>query len=182
MPYGPRLPLCEGRMIAPTLTTERLTLRMPKLADFEYWADFFASDRSAYEGGPHNRIDAWHVWAADVALWHLKGFGGFGMESRETGAYLGEVGIYQPEGFPEPELGWFVVPEAEGKGYAAEAAKAVMAWARKTYGWDRIVNIIDPGNDRSIALGLRLGGVIDPDIAGTDPGDVVIRHDLRGLA
>jgi hypothetical protein len=45
-----------------------------------------------------------------------------------------------------------------------------------------LINIIDPANDRSIALGLRLGGVIDPALPGTDPGDVVIVHDLRGLA
>lgn len=169
-------------MTIPTLSTERLILRAPKLADFEHWAAFFGSDRSVHERGPLDRIDAWHVWAADVGLWHLKGFGGFGLEDRNTGAYLGEVGIYEPVGFPEPELGWFVVPEAEGKGYAAEAAQAVMLWARKTFGWDRLINLIDPANERSIALALRLGGTIDTTIAGTEPDDVVIRHDLRGLA
>ena len=85
-------------------------------------------------------------------------------------------------GYPEPELGWFVIPEAEGKGYAAEAARAVMLWARRTLGWERLINIIDPANDRSIALGQRLGGAIDPTIPGTDLGDVVIVHDLRALA
>ena len=38
-----------------------------------------------------------------------------------------------------------------------------------------------PGNARSIALGLRLGGV-QIDAPGVDPGDVVIRHDLRRAA
>jgi RimJ/RimL family protein N-acetyltransferase len=166
----------------PTLSTERLRLRAPRIADFERWAEFFASDRSVHEGGPHNRIDAWHVWAADVALWHLKGFGGFGLECRETGAYLGEVGVYEPVGFPEPELGWFIVPEAEGKGYISEAARAVMGWAHATFGWDRLINIIDPANARSIAVAERLGGVLDPTIPATDPGDVVYRHDLGGVA
>ncbi len=165
-------------MIAPTLLTERLVLRMPQLADFERWAEFFASDRSVHEGGPHNRIDAWHVWAADVACWHLRGYGAFGIDDRATGAYLGEVGIYHPEGFPEPELGWFIVPEAEGNGYAAEAAQAVKAWARTSFGWDRLVSIIEPANQRSIATALRIGGVLDPALPGCDPGDVVIRHDL----
>jgi hypothetical protein len=44
------------------------------------------------------------------------------------------------------------------------------------------VNYIDPGNARSIMLGLRLGGVIDTVLKGEDATDVVIRHDLRGLA
>ncbi len=63
-----------------------------------------------------------------------------------------------------------------------EAARAVMVWARASFGWDRLVNYIDPGNARSIALGLRLGGVIDAGLPGQDATDVVIRHDLRGLA
>lgn len=37
-------------------------------------------------------------------------------------------------------------------------------------------------SSRSIALGLRLGGEIDPGLPGVDPRDVVIRHDLRRAA
>jgi RimJ/RimL family protein N-acetyltransferase len=165
----------------PTLQTDRLTLRAPKLADFEHWAAFFASPRSVHERGMMDREAAWRVWAADVALWMLRGYGAFGCDDRATGAYVGEVGIYRPEGFPEPELGWFVVPEAEGQGYAAEAARAVLDWAHESFGWQRLVNYIHPENHRSIALGLRLGGVIDPDLPGADTGDVVIRHDLGAL-
>jgi RimJ/RimL family protein N-acetyltransferase len=169
-------------MTAPTLHTDRLILRAPKLSDFEHWAAFFASTRSVFERGPLDRVEGWKTWAADVANWSLRGYGPFGLDDRETGAYVGEVGIYEPEGYPAPELGWFVVPEAEGKGYAAEAAQAVKIWARQSFGWDQLINIIDPNNVRSIALGLRMGGVIDPTRAGTDPGDVVVVHDLRGLA
>jgi RimJ/RimL family protein N-acetyltransferase len=169
-------------VIAPTLQTERLTLRMPKLSDFDAWASFFASPRSVHEGGPLDRPAAWKHWAADVALWALKGYGPFGVDDRATGAHLGEVGIYHGEGYPAPELGWFVVPGAEGKGIALEAAGAVLSWVRATFDWPHITNIIEPANARSIALGLRLGGVIDPTLPGIDPGDVVIRHDLRGAA
>lgn len=166
----------------PTLSTARLLLRAPRLDDFEHWAEFFASDRSVHEGGPMGRIDAWHVWAADVALWPLRGYGAFSLEDRATGAYVGEVGIYQPEGFPGPELGWFLVPSAEGKGHAAEAARAVMDWVRETLGWTRLSSIIEPANERSIRVGLSLGGVIDPEMPGTAPGDVVIRYDLEARA
>jgi len=169
-------------MIAPTLHTERLTLRMPKLADFEHWAAFFATERSKHERGPLARPEAWRTWAADVANWALKGYGPFGVEDRATGAYLGEVGIYHGDDFPGPELGWFVVPAAEGRGIASEAARRVMGWVRESFDWSWITSIIDPANARSIALGLRLGGTIDPSLPGVDPGDVVIRHDLRKTA
>jgi RimJ/RimL family protein N-acetyltransferase len=166
----------------PVLATGRLRLRAPQLTDFEHHAAFFASDRSIHEGGPKDRLAAWQHWAADVALWTLKGYGPFGVEDRTTGAYLGEVGIYHGEGYPAPELGWFVVPEAEGKGIALEAATAVLDWVRTSFDWPHLTNIIEPANARSIALGLRLGGVIDPKLPGIDPTDVVIRHDLRGAA
>ncbi|EEW26138.1 GNAT family N-acetyltransferase [Rhodobacter ferrooxidans] len=168
-------------MTAPSLQTARLTLRMPVLADFGPRADFYASGRSVWEGGPVDRRQAWRLWASEVGQWPLLGFGPFSVDDRVSGAYLGEVGIYQPEGYPEPELGWFVVPAAEGRGIATEAARAVMLWARQTHGWDRLVNYIAPGNARSIALALRLGGV-RADLPGVDAGDLVLAHDLRGLA
>ncbi len=164
----------------PVLHTAGLVLRPPRLADFEYFAAFYASERSRWEDGPLSREQAWRVWASDVALWPLKGFGPFGVDDRATGAYLGEVGIYQPEGYPEPELGWFVAPEAEGRGIAFEAAQAVMRWARTELGWTRLVNYIDPGNARSIALALRLGGTIVEE-TGSGPTDVVILHDISDL-
>ncbi|MFN3971295.1 MAG: GNAT family N-acetyltransferase [Gemmobacter sp.] len=163
----------------PHLSTGDLTLRAPILADFEHRAAFYASDRSVCEGGPLTRVQAWRVWASEVGQWPLMGYGPFSVDHR--GGYAGEVGIYHPADYPEPELGWFVLPEAEGRGIAAEAARAVMGWARATFGWDHLVNIIDPRNTRSIALALRLGGTIC-DRPGIDPGDVVIIHDLRGLA
>ncbi|MDO5606505.1 MAG: GNAT family N-acetyltransferase [Paracoccus sp. (in: a-proteobacteria)] len=166
----------------PVLTTERLTLRAPTLPDFEVWADYYASDRSVWEDGPLPRAQAWRIWCADQAQWLLRGYGPFGVQSRADGTYLGEVGIYHRDDFPAPELGWFLRPEAEGKGYGAEAARAVLVWARAQFGWDELVNYIAPGNTRSIALALRLGGQQVDGLPGTAPDDVVIRHDLRGLA
>ncbi len=166
-------------MIAPTLTTPRLTLRMPTRADFAPRLAFYTSDRAVWEGGPFTPPEAWRIFASEVGQWPLMGYGPFSVDM--DGAYVGEVGIYQPLGYPEPELGWFVTPAAEGHGIAAEGARAVMAWARATFGWDHLVNYIDPGNARSLSLALRLGGIAT-DAPGTDPTDVVIRHDLRGRA
>ena len=161
---------------APTLATERLTLRMPVLADFEHRAVFYASDRSRWEGGPLDRRQAWRVWASEVAQWHLLGYGPFSVEDCE-GRYVGEVGLYHPAHYPEMELGWFVVPDAEGRGLACEAAQRVARWARDALGRDHLVSYIDPGNLRSIVLAERLGAV-RCDRPGIDPNDAVCLHDL----
>ncbi len=176
MTLPPRQPLAE----TPVLRTARLLLRAPVLADFDHHAAFHASPRAGWEGGVKTRQDAWNIWAGDVACWLLRGYGAFTVEM--GGAFVGEVGIYHPDHFPGPELGWMVTPGAEGRGIAHEAALAVLGWCRARFDWPHITSIIDPGNARSIALGLRLGGVIDPALPGVDPGDVVIRHDLRWAA
>lgn len=165
----------------PSIETDRLRLRAPRITDFAHHAAFHGSDRARFEGGPRDARAAWRIWSSDAALWMLRGYGPFGIEDRRSGAYLGEVGVFQAEGYPGPELGWFVVPEAEGRGIAFEASAAVKVWLRRSFLWDEIISIVDPGNARSIALAQRLGGRIDASRAGLDPGDVVIVHDLREL-
>jgi len=161
----------------PELRAGEFRLRLPRLEDFEHRAAHFASSRSVWEGGPKDRAAAWRVFASDVGQWALMGYGPFSVEGA-GGEYVGEVGIYHAADYPEREIGWFVVPAAEGRGIAARAARAVMHWARQAFGWTRLVSYVDPGNARSLVLARRLGGVVDPDLPGIDPGDVVFRHDL----
>jgi RimJ/RimL family protein N-acetyltransferase len=117
----------------PVLTTARLRLRAPMLADFEHHAAFHASPRAGWEGGVKTRAQAWALgrrrglWSL-ARLWRL-----FVVDC--GGAFVGEVGIYHPDHFPGPELGWMVTPEAEGKGIAHEAATAVLGWLRTRFDW-----------------------------------------------
>lgn len=160
----------------PVLETERLRLRAPALSDFAAYAAFFASERAAHEGGPMNERAAWREFCATLACWPLRGFGGWSVTGRADGGYLGEVGLFQPVEYPEPEIGWMVVPEAERRGIAHEAALAVRAWAYRTLGLTTLVSYIDPANARSIRLAERLGAVRDETAARPDPGDLVYRH------
>ena len=93
--------------------------------------------------------------------WLLRGYGGFSIEERTTGGYLGEVGVFHEDSYPEPELGWMVVAAAEGRGIAHEAALAVRRWAYRTLGLTTLVSYIDAGNARSIRLAERLGAARD---------------------
>ena len=160
----------------PVLTTERLTLRAPRLADFEPYAAFFASARAGLERGRKDRAGAWKEFATVAGQWVLYGHGGFSIEERTTGVYLGEAGVFHEDGYPEPELGWMVVAEAEGKGIAHEAALEVRRWAYGALGLDTLVSYIDPANARSIRLAERLGAVRDLDASAPDPDDLVYRH------
>jgi RimJ/RimL family protein N-acetyltransferase len=55
------------------------------------------------------------------------------------------------------EIGWALHRDYQGKGYAFEAASAVLELAFATLGLHRVAAELDPRNDASVALCLRLG-------------------------
>ena len=163
----------------PVIETQRLRLRAPHFDDFEPFAAHYASGRSVWEDGPHDRVRAWHEFAANTGLWTIRGYGAWSAEDRATGAYVGEIGLFHPDHYPEAELGWMVVPEAEGRGLAHEGALAARAWAWSARGLGPLVSYIESGNDRSIRLAERLGAVRERDAAlpeGEDQDCLAFRH------
>ena len=70
----------------PTVTTDRLILRAYRNDDFDAFADFFASDRARFVGGPKDRRAAWGEFAGDIAGWILHGAGMWAVEDRAAGA------------------------------------------------------------------------------------------------
>lgn len=164
-------------MTPPVIETGRLILRGPRVEDFEPFAAFFASPRSIHEDGPLSRREAWREFASSTAGWTLRGYGTWSIEERTSGTWLGEVGIYHPDYYPEAEIGWTLAEAAEGRGIAEEAARAARDWAWEARGLTRLVSYIAPANTRSIRLAGRLGARRDPEAA--HPADdpcLVYRH------
>ncbi|MEM9796775.1 MAG: GNAT family N-acetyltransferase [Pseudomonadota bacterium] len=141
----------------PTLTTERLTLRAPRLTDFEAHAEFRASDRASFVGGPDDRARAWSHFTGLAGQWLLRGYGRWVVADRDSDAPLGVVGLHHPDDWPEPELAWSVYETGEGRGLAQEAALAARDYAYATLGWSTLISFVDPANARSLALAERLG-------------------------
>ena len=161
---------------SPIIKTDRLLLREPVLEDWPSFAAVMTSDRARYMGGPFSIGSAWGAFCHGVALWQLFGVGNLTIELRETKQCLGQIEINQGPRFPEPELGWQLTSEAEGKGYAFEAAVALRDWAFQDRKLQTLVSYIDPGNARSIRLAERLGATIDDHAPKQDPDDLVYRH------
>lgn len=151
------------RIDAPVIETERLILRAPVPEDFEGYAAFFADERSKGMGRPLDRHQAWRAFAMEMGHWIFHGYGLWTVTDRETGAALGRCGLYDPEGWLEPELGWALHADAEGRGIAYEAASAVRRYAYEEMGRDRLISCIAPFNARSIALAERLGATHERD-------------------
>jgi len=158
-------------MMIPTIQTERLTLRAPRLSDFEAIAEFRASERARFVGGPATMAQSWGYLAALIGHWELRGYGRWIITARGSDdAALGIVGALFPFDWPEPEIGWTLFEAGEGHGFAYEAAMATRGYAYKTLGWTTAASFVNPTNIRSVKLAERMGcspdGSFDHDVFG----------------
>ena len=147
--------------LIPTLTTDRITLRAPRIEDFPVYADIAMGPRGVHLFDNPTRRDVWLDFAQMVATWLLRGHGLWTLEPKSGGDPVGFVLLGFEDGDHEEELGYFLTDAAEGQGYAAEAAEAARTHAFDTLGWSSVVSTIDHGNDRSAALATRLGAARD---------------------
>lgn len=138
--------------------TERLRFVLPAAPHAAAMADFYQSPRAAERGWDCLPHEAWRNLATVIGHHALRGFGPFVAEARADGRPVGLFGPWHPEGQPEREIKWTIWPAAdEGQGFAAEAARAMLAFAFGPLGWRSAVSLIRPDNLRSIALAGRLG-------------------------
>ncbi len=166
---------------APRLETERLILRGPEKRDAEALITFLMDPiRSAGFGGFTARGDSWRWFALVVGHWHWHGYGYMTIEDKATGQPAGITGIWNPEGWPEPELGWVVYEGYERKGIAYEAAQRARQWAYDAetgLGFTTLTSNIVPDNTRSIALAERMGAWFEREYVNPNMGpDYLYRH------
>ena len=139
------------------LGAPRLLLRPTRREDFDAWAAFMADAESARcrrraaAPGRLARIPD------DGGRWAIQGFAMFSVIEKATGLWVGRIGPWQPEGWPGTEVGWGIVRDRCGPGYATEAATATIDWVFAELGWTEVVHTIDVDNVTSQAVARKLG-------------------------
>lgn len=163
--------------LVPVIETERLRLRPLGPQDFAPLCAFYASDRSRFVGGLMDAEQTWRMLATEIGHWTLRGYGRFGVEEKATGATVGVIGPWNPEGWPEPEIGWDLMNGFEGKGYATEAGRAALGFAYGALGWTTAISLVAKGNDASAKVAMRLGAVHDGGYSHARFGEMrIFRH------
>ena len=141
-----------------TIETERLILRPLRDSDIDEYAEMCADEQvMQFLGGTLARDMAWRQMATILGHWHLRGFGFWGVEWKQTGELAGRLGCWQPEGWPEFEVGWTLRRSFWGRGIATEGAEASLRHAFTTLGRDRVISLINPDNTPSIRVAERIG-------------------------
>jgi RimJ/RimL family protein N-acetyltransferase len=147
-------------IVIPTLRTERLLLRPFRGDDVDAYAAMCADPlimRNLGEGRTLSRAETWRQVAFFLGHWHLRGHGMWAVEERESGDLVGRVGFLEPEGWPGFELGWALRSDRWGRGYATEAARTALEFARTQLGRSGVISLIYPDNQPSIRVAERLG-------------------------
>ena len=85
------------------------------------------------------------------------GFGMYLVELKETGQWIGTCGFVKRDGLEDVDLGYALLPQFRGQGFARETAGAVLDYARNTLGFERVVAVVAPYNEPSSRICRDLG-------------------------
>lgn len=151
-------------MIRDTLQTQRLHLRRPEAGDLPAYTAYCASDRSRFVRGPFAAHEAFDKFASMIGHWTLRGFGRYVITLDERP--IGHVGPLAMEDVDPPEFTWTLWDgNAEGHGYATEAALAVRDHLLGDLGWPEMIIRILPKNAASCRIADRIAATLTNDAA-----------------
>lgn len=94
-----------------------------------------------------------------------RGYAMWAVEVKDTGTFIGQCGLNFIGDGPEVELAYHYRRDSWNKGYATEAAAAVLAYAFGPAGLDRVIALVVPENIGSWRVlekvGMRYEGLAD---------------------
>lgn len=151
----------EARAPVLPLLTARLALRPFVPADLESLLPIFGDPAvMRFVGAGRRPLDEERLAESQervLAHWRDHGYGPLAVVERATGRLIGEAGLQLLEDGPEVEVTYTLARDAWGRGYATEAAGAVLAWGFDRLGLERIVAVAYPQNLASRRVMAKLG-------------------------
>jgi RimJ/RimL family protein N-acetyltransferase len=149
----------------PTIETNRLRLRAHSQQDLAACAAMWGDPVvTKFIGGkPFTREEVWARMLRYAGHWAWLGYGFWIVEERDSGQFVGEVGLadfkrdLDPPLICGPEAGWALAASAHGRGFATEALTAVTEWHQMRVPPQTISCVIHPDNAASIKVAIKCG-------------------------
>lgn len=143
------------------LETDRLILRRLSLDDAPFILELLNEPswlRFIGDRGVRTLEDARnYLRNGPMASYERNGFGLYLVERKDGGDPIGMCGLIKRDSLEDVDIGFAFFPRAWGKGYAYEAAAAVMAYGKSTLGIGCIVAITNNDNESSIKVLEKIG-------------------------
>jgi RimJ/RimL family protein N-acetyltransferase len=143
----------------PVIETPRLRLREWRWEDIDVMARIYADPEVERQLERKSREDTEGEVAYLAAHWEHEGFGAWAAEERETGRFIGRIGLLRHVDWPaDPvEVGWTLDPAVWRRGLATEGGAASLRYGFEALGLDRILSVTLPDNARSRRVMEKLG-------------------------
>lgn len=114
--------------------------------------------RNIGDRGVRNLEDARaYISEGPMAMYRKHGLGLYLVALKDSGTPIGMCGLLKRDALEHVDIGFAFLPAYRGRGYALEAARAVMAQARDELGLPRVLALVSPGNLASEKLLGKLG-------------------------
>ncbi len=107
------------------------------------------------------------------------GFGHYAIEVREGGVFIGTAGLIQRADLALPDIGYALLGAYRGQGYAEEASRGVIAYARDVLGLTALCAIVSPANPASVGLLEKLGLAREGDYAIAPERELLAYYAMR---
>lgn len=143
------------------LETDRLILRHQTVEDAAFMLELW-NDPSWIENigdrGVRTMEDARRdILYKAIEVYATLGYGFYLAELKNGGIPIGICGFAKRDFLEDPDVGYALLPRYWGKGYAFEAASAVMEYGKSVLGLTRIVAFTSEDNEASGKLLEKLG-------------------------
>jgi RimJ/RimL family protein N-acetyltransferase len=143
------------------LATERLSIRKLSVDDAEFMLRLLNEPsflQNIGDKGVRTVKEARaYILDGPVASYERLGFGMWLVEAKEPSVPIGICGLLKRDALEDVDIGYALLPAFWSRGYAVEAASAVLAYARDTLGLQRVVAITNVDNQSSIRLLEKIG-------------------------
>jgi RimJ/RimL family protein N-acetyltransferase len=147
--------------------TARLTIRRLTLADAAFIYELVNQPswlRFIGDKGVNNLQDAQTYIQSILDVYTKYGFGLYRVEKNSSGEAIGICGLVKRESLQDFDIGFALLSQHEGNGYAFESASALLRLAKNTFKLSRIAAICTPDNHSSIKLIEKLEFHLEPSI------------------
>jgi [ribosomal protein S5]-alanine N-acetyltransferase len=143
------------------LETERLNLRKLSKSDAGFILELLNEPsflQNIGDKGVRNTDDAiQYILTGPIDSYERFGFGQWLVELKDSGEPIGMCGLMKKDALPDADIGFAFLPRFWSKGYAVEAATAVIAYGSRDLGLRRIVAVVNPDNEGSIRVLEKIG-------------------------